>query len=123
MLPLLPFIAGIAAGAAGAELWRRGEMPRRLGQAGRKLRSAATSGLDSVRQSGAALRDTVAEKLQRHDVDETPVLRTSRARSHAQAARRARRQAASPRNLRALGGRHRKAVVVPAGLARRRSPR
>ena len=56
MLPLIPFIAGAAAGVAATELWRRG-----------KVQSAvqAASGLESVRQSSANLRETVADAL--HD--------------------------------------------------------
>lgn len=130
MLPLLPFIAGIAAGAAGAELWRRGDMPRRLGEAGRSLRKAASSSLDSVRQTGAALRASVSDSLQRQPAEPPP----RRPRKHTEPKASA-RHAASPmthrqriraaagQGPRPLRGRHRAPTAVPAGLAHgRRRP-
>lgn len=65
MLPLIPFIAGAAAGVAATELWRRGKVQSAVQAAGGKLRASAASGLESVRQSSANLRETVADAL--HD--------------------------------------------------------
>lgn len=62
MLPLIPFIAGAAAGVAATELWRRGKVQSAVQAASGKLRA---SGLESVRQSSANLRETVADAL--HD--------------------------------------------------------
>ena len=130
MLPLLPFIAGIAAGAAGAELWRRGNMPRRLGEAGRSLRKAASSGLDSVRQTGAALRESVSDTLQRRQAEPPPHRHRRRAGpvidpTHpgdlmARRQPRHRARATTGHAPRPLRGRHRAPVAVPVGLARSR---
>ena len=65
MLPLIPFIAGAAAGVAATELWRRGKVQSAVQAASGKLRANAASGLESVRQSSANLRETVADAL--HD--------------------------------------------------------
>lgn len=65
MLPLIPFIAGAAAGVAATELWRRGKVQSAVQAASGKLRASAASGLESVRQSSANLRETVADAL--HD--------------------------------------------------------
>ena len=65
MLPLIPFIAGAAAGVAATELWRRGKVQSAVQAASGKLRASAASGLESVRQSSANLRETVADTL--HD--------------------------------------------------------
>ncbi|MDO4681580.1 MAG: hypothetical protein Q4B17_02170 [Lautropia sp.] len=65
MLPLLPFVAGIAAGAAASELWRRGAVQKGFNTASDKIRSAASSSMESVRQTGAQLRETVSDRLQK----------------------------------------------------------
>lgn len=70
MLPLLPFTIGLAAGAAATALWRQGAVRQtfrttgdKLRTTGWKLREHASSGIDSVRQSGATLRSTVTHAL------------------------------------------------------------
>lgn len=65
MLPLLPFVAGIAAGAAASELWRRGAVQKGFNTASDKIRSAASSSMESVRQTSAQLRETVSDRLQK----------------------------------------------------------
>ena len=56
MLPLIPFIAGAAAGVAATELWRRGKVQGAVQAASGKLRASAASGLESVRQSLGCFR-------------------------------------------------------------------
>lgn len=65
MLPLLPFVVGLAAGAATTGLLRRDSVRRKLESAGRSLRSAAETGIDSVRSTSASLRDTVSGTLKK----------------------------------------------------------
>ena len=68
MLPLIPFIAGAAAGVAATELWRRGKVQSAVQAASGKLRASAASGLESVRQSSANLHETVADEIGRAHV-------------------------------------------------------
>ncbi|MDO4232413.1 MAG: YtxH domain-containing protein [Lautropia sp.] len=65
MLPLVPFVVGLAAGAATTGLLRRDSVRRKLENAGRSLRSAAETGIDSVRNTSASLRDTVSGTLKK----------------------------------------------------------
>ncbi|MDO4905540.1 MAG: hypothetical protein Q4A16_08335 [Lautropia sp.] len=65
MLPLLPFVAGVAAGATASELLRRGSVRRGLNTAGKKLRTAASSGMETVRQTSAHLRESVSDTIQK----------------------------------------------------------
>lgn len=74
MLPLLPFVAGIAAGALAVKLWRTDKSRLRLDQAQetlraatdtaqKKLRAATVSGLEAIEHSSAAMRERLsAEK-------------------------------------------------------------
>lgn len=65
MLPLLPFIAGVAAGATASVIWRQGSVRKGVMSASEKLRSAASNSLFSVRQTSASLRESVAGTLQK----------------------------------------------------------
>ena len=65
MLPLIPFIAGAVAGITATELWRRGKVQGAAQAASDKLRASAASGLQTVRETGASLRETVVDAL--HD--------------------------------------------------------
>lgn len=65
MLPLIPFVVGVAAGAATTGLLRRDDVRHKLESASRSLRSAAESGIDSVRSKSASLRETVSDTLKR----------------------------------------------------------
>jgi len=61
MWPVLPFLAGVAIGASALGLVRKAKVSPRVGeavdQASRKLRKAAVSGLEAVRQSSEQWRD------------------------------------------------------------------
>lgn len=102
MLPLLPFIAGIAAGAAATELWRRDAVQKGFGRARRSLKRAASTGVDNVRQGSAALRKTVTETVDS--------LRGKASGAQADAAHAARRAAA--KRVRAAHARTRAASVT-----------
>jgi hypothetical protein len=66
MLPFLPFIAGLAAGAAAWSLAgkAKAKSPKTVGEAAERarhgLRRAATAGLDAVSRSSGQLRDRIA---------------------------------------------------------------
>ncbi len=73
MLPLLPFVAGIATGALALKLWRADKSKLKLDQAQekiraagdstqKKLRSATVSGLEAIEHSSAAMRERLSEK-------------------------------------------------------------
>lgn len=66
MIPLLPFVAGLVAGAAAVSALRSERAKAALNETGSRLRSAAAtaeSGVRAAAQSGLALvRRTVAEK-------------------------------------------------------------
>lgn len=87
MLPLLPLIAGIAAGAAAAHLARPGSPVRKgLGVASQKLRTAASTGLDNVRSTGTQLAGTVTESI--HKVQQVlPTVTVTRKKSKVPARR------------------------------------
>ena len=64
MWPILPFIAGMAAGAAALGAARKVKISPRVNEAvdraGRKIRQAAASGLDTIQQSSGRWRDRLA---------------------------------------------------------------
>ncbi|MDR1423578.1 MAG: hypothetical protein LBI92_03090 [Azoarcus sp.] len=64
MWPILPFLAGAVIGASALGLARKAKVSPRVGsavdQASRKLRKAALSGLEAVRQSSEQWRDRLA---------------------------------------------------------------
>ncbi len=60
MLPLLPFIAGIATGAVAIKLWRNDKTTQTLENAKVKIREATVSGLSRLESSTAAMRDKLA---------------------------------------------------------------
>lgn len=73
MLPLLPFVAGIATGALALKLWRADKSKFKLDKAQekiraagdsaqKKLRSATVSGLEAIEHSSAAMRERLSEK-------------------------------------------------------------
>jgi hypothetical protein len=73
MLPLLPFVAGIATGALALKLWRTDKSKLKLDQAQekirgasdtaqKKLRAATVSGLEAIEHSSAAMRERLSEK-------------------------------------------------------------
>lgn len=60
MIPLLPFAAGLIAGGLAVRLWRSEETQAGVKKAQDTLRSAAQSGLDTLRETGAAVRQRFA---------------------------------------------------------------
>ena len=56
MLPLIPFIAGVAAGVVAANAWRRGDVQGGLQRASRAMRDAADESMRRVRRSSAQWR-------------------------------------------------------------------
>jgi hypothetical protein len=64
MWPILPFIAGMAAGATVLGVARKVKISPRVNEAvdraGRKIRQAAVSGLDTIQQSSGRWRDRLA---------------------------------------------------------------
>lgn len=73
MLPLLPFVAGIATGALAIKLWRsdksgfgldKAETKIRAatGSAQKKLRNATVSGLEAIEHSSAAMRERLTAR-------------------------------------------------------------
>ena len=60
MLPLLPFVAGAAAGAFAVKLWRTDKARTGLDQAQEKLRQATVSSLTAIEHSSAAMRDRLS---------------------------------------------------------------
>ncbi|MFV0370989.1 MAG: hypothetical protein ACK5JI_05030 [Azonexus sp.] len=60
MLPLLPFIAGIATGAVAIKLWRNDKTTQTLENAKVKIREATVSSLSRLESSTAAMRDKLA---------------------------------------------------------------
>ncbi|MDR1855323.1 MAG: hypothetical protein LBR05_10530 [Azoarcus sp.] len=65
MWPILPFLAGVAVGASALGFVRKAKNNPRLGEAvgnaERKLRRAAVSGLDVIRESSEQWRDRLAD--------------------------------------------------------------
>lgn len=57
MFPLLPFAAGLLAGAVAIKMFRSEKALKQLDQAQNRLREATVSGLSAVEQSTARLRD------------------------------------------------------------------
>ncbi|MDD2664702.1 MAG: hypothetical protein PHD19_13215 [Dechloromonas sp.] len=60
MLPLLPFVAGLVAGAAAVKLWRNEKTAQTLTNAKVKIRSATVSGLSRLESSSASMREKLA---------------------------------------------------------------
>lgn len=60
MIPLLPFAAGLLAGAAVVKLWRNDKTQAGLDSARQKLRNATVSGLSRLEQTTARARDRLA---------------------------------------------------------------
>lgn len=56
MLPLLPFIAGIATGAVAIKLWRSDKSKLKFDQAQEALRHATVSSLEAIEHSSASMR-------------------------------------------------------------------
>jgi len=65
MLPVLPFVVGVVAGASAIGLVRKVKISPRVSDAWdtaeRKIRKAAVSGLDTIRQSSEQWRDRLAD--------------------------------------------------------------
>ena len=55
MLPLLPFAAGLLAGAATIKLWRNENTRAGIDKAQDKLRQATASGLSAIKNTSAAI--------------------------------------------------------------------
>jgi hypothetical protein len=60
MLPLLPFAAGLLAGAAAIKLWRNESTRAGIGKAQDKLRQATASGLSAIQNTSAAISQRLA---------------------------------------------------------------
>lgn len=60
MLPLLPFVAGIATGALAIKLWRADKSRLRLDLAQEKLRNATVSSLEAIEHSSASMRERLS---------------------------------------------------------------
>lgn len=60
MLPLLPFVAGLAAGAAAVKLWRNDKATQALESARSRIREATVGGLSRIESSSAALREKLS---------------------------------------------------------------
>jgi len=56
MLPLLPFVAGLAAGALALKLWRTDKSSLKLDKAQETIRNATVSSLAAIEQSSAKMR-------------------------------------------------------------------
>lgn len=65
MFPLLPLILGAATGAAATQLARSKTVQNGLKRAGAGIRDAASTGIDTVKKTGAQVRRTVAGRLRR----------------------------------------------------------
>ena len=59
MLPLFPFVAGLLTGAAATKLIRDKKVKLQLDKAQGRLREASVSGLNTIEQSMAYLRDRI----------------------------------------------------------------
>ncbi|GHU19897.1 hypothetical protein FACS189475_07900 [Betaproteobacteria bacterium] len=59
MLPLFPFVAGLLTGAAATKLLRDKKVKIQLDKAQGRLREASVSGLNTIEQSVAYLRDRI----------------------------------------------------------------
>jgi len=60
MIPLLPFAAGLLAGAAVVKLWRNDKAQAGIDSAREKLREATVAGLSRLENSTARVRDRLA---------------------------------------------------------------
>ncbi len=72
MLPLLPFVAGLAAGAVVVKLWRNDKTTQTLENAKASIRKATVKGLSRIESSSAAMRDKLA--VVEPVTSETPVV-------------------------------------------------
>lgn len=62
MLPLLPFAAGLLAGAAAVKLLRSDKARAGLGKAQESLREATVSGLAAIEHSSATMKQALVAK-------------------------------------------------------------
>lgn len=60
MLPLLPFAAGLLAGAVTIKLWRNDKTRTNIDSAKKKLREATVSGLNALEHSSASVRQRLS---------------------------------------------------------------
>jgi hypothetical protein len=72
MFPILPFVAGVVIGASALRVYRKAQNDPRLGKAveraGRKIRAAALSGLESIQETSARWQNRLASA----PAEETP---------------------------------------------------
>jgi len=103
MIPLLPFAAGLLAGAAAVKLWRNDKAQAGIDSAREKLREATVAGLSRLESSTARARDRLAV------TEETAPPVVSKPRRNSKSGSAAESAPKTPRRSRA------KKVATPAG--------